>query len=360
MNVRGDNNRITVNGLLDAKEVAKALKNELKEEGSYSVGESASTSETKVDELPPVFGLFTIGQKALEAVVSNNLERAVEFASIGYDMATNAIAPYMGKEIVIRSGFANDYFNVAYIVAQNEMCSGNYESAKIVCDRLSGLFGDYTPPFFVAFRMAAALRAKGKRQIFPTDATVKKLEKMKGNPERLSAVIEYLIRWGYLSVRRPDLEKRQMVGFPIFESLGLRPHEFKEGESLMEFRASCKARTGETLHSHAISMQWVGFNSFEGFDMTDEEADALGIPAAERSEPPILASIVNAVYNPNAKDPKRNLGIHLSCSINPKYMGPHSIDPDTLEDSNAVKIPEPTSGVLAMLGFAILLLGRKR
>lgn len=369
VSINGDNNNVSVaisTNTPNAKQLAKELAVELKKLEKI---EQRTESDVVMQE---VYGLFEVAQKSLKAVAEEKFERAVEFAYLGYGMATNALHQYEGGRFKARMSFVEDYCNVAFVVTQDALRRGDYNAVADVCHSVKWLVEGREIPYFAAMRRIAELRQSGGRQILFTDTELAELKKW--DRERLGEMIGYLCNWGYLPFRRIDAQTGKLAYFSYYDFFGINPPTDPAMRGFFEFRTQAMSCTGKMIYSNEVSCQWIGFNSFQSFDVTDWRQEAEGVPAAERIQMPLKLTISNFVVNRNAKDPRFRFGMEMSTCANPAYSGPDKFVPGTSrigiadqemlaqytgDEEERKRVPEPTTELLVVMGAAALALRRK-
>lgn len=369
VSVNGDNNNISFaiqTNTPSANQLAKELAVELKKLGM--------TEQRKEDdlEMQEVYGLFDIAQKSLKAVAEEKFDRAVEFASLGYGMATNALHQYDGRQFKAKMSFVEDYCNVAFVVTQDALRRGDNKTVVDVCRSVTWIMEGHELPYFAAMQRVAELRQRGGRQILFTDAEL--LELKKWDKDRLDEMIGYLCNWGYLPFRRVDGETGRLVYFSYYDYFGIKPPTDPSKQGFLEFRTQAMSCTGKAIYSNEASCQWTGFNSFESFDVTDWRQEAEGVPVADRIQMPLKLTLSDFVVDRNAKDPRFRFGMKMSTCANAAYHGPDKFVPGTsrigiagqemlahgsTDEEEKKRVPEPTTGFLVLMGAAALALRRR-
>lgn len=183
-----------------------------------------------------------------------------------------------------------------------------------------------TPSYWAypqAMKDIAKLRKAGGRLFFFSAEKVCELRKM---PKRdLEQYLTFLTTRGYLAPYSLNLRYKDVAPVEWGEFFGL-------GHALPyldTFRVKSKDKDGNVITSNELYGQWVGLGKYELIDVNVEAARAIGLSEAEAPQKPIRITGTITRGRPQAV---------------------------LLAQYKRVQIPEPSSGILLLIGFGFLAL----
>lgn len=186
-----------------------------------------------------------------------------------------------------------------------------------------------TPSYWAypqAMKDIANLRKKGDRLFFFSPERICELRKM---PKRdLEQYLTFLTTRGYLAPYSLNLRYKDVDPVEWGEFFGLgHPLPY-----LDVFRVKSKDKDGNEITSNELYGQWVGLGRYELIDVNAEAARAIGLSESEVPQKPIRITGTITRGRPQAV---------------------------LLAQYKRVQIPEPSSGILLLIGFGFLALCRR-
>ncbi len=323
-----DSNDKTLYGVNSVQDIETALTAAMRKTTVTDVVESCASRLVKpIPQLLNSSELDFLASNAFHAWKRMDFSNAVMNARCANKLITSHF-PKDGTAapIYIESNVWLNAHRIYPVLIDDAMSKADYDGMSKMADFLIAS----TPSYWAypqAMKDIANLRKAGGRLFFFSPERVCELRKM---PKRdLEQYLTLLTTRGYLApyslnYRTKDAES---VEWGEFFGLGYTlPY-------LDVFRCRTKGKDGEEFTRNRLYGQWVGLGKYELIDINAEAARAMGIPESETPQKPI----------------------RISGSI--KRERPHAI---MLAQNKRVQAPEPSSGMLLLIGLSALALRRCR
>ena len=243
--------------------------------------------------------------------------------------ADKLIASYFPKDssvtqIYIESNVWLNAHRVYPVLIDDAMSNEDYERMSEMADLLIA-----SSPAYWAYPQAmkdiANLRKNGGRLFFFSPERVCELRKM--SKHDLEQYLTLLTTRGYLAPYSLNYRTKDAEPMEWGEFFGI-------GHALPYldvFHARIKGKDGKVLTSNHLYGQWVGLGKYELIDVNAEAARAMGLPESEMMRNPIRISGTITRERPQAI---------------------------MFAENKRMQVPEPSSGMLLLIGLAALFLRR--
>lgn len=316
-------------------------------------------------------GLDYVAQKAREHLIKAQYTNAVEMAHAAYSLIMAELRPTFEREqFHIEGAFIGNMERVYPVLIEEALANQDFALMDKYATEYSNLFQDFYP-YAEALKTIASTRKEGRKLVFFSPETLRSLRKI--NKEKLYQYLSFLSRFGYLQPFELDYSTKTTREVDYSELFGLTnklPYQ-------VSYFIRAKTKEEIKISSNAICAQWCGFGRMEFVDIQLEASLAMGLPEEDRVVLPIKLSgqaesnnsrhfissymvetklswesklgdnLVSNAYEVVFKD---DCGEQILCHTNQTAFN----------STEMVKIPEPSTSILLMLGLAILSLKRRR
>ena len=326
-NSDGNNDKV-LHGVNLAQDIEKTITAVMGKTTVTDVVESCESKPAKpIPQLLNSFELDFLAYNAFQAWKRMDFSNAVMNARC----ANKLIASYFPKDgsvtqIYIESNVWLNAHRIYPVLIDDAMSNEDYERMSEMADLLIA-----SSPAYWAYPQAmkdiANLRKTGGRLFFFSPERVCKLRKMPKHD--LEQYLTLLTSRGYLAPYSLNYRTKnaEPMEWGTFFGLG---HALPY---LDVFRTRTKEKDGEVFTSNHLYGQWVGLGKYELIDINTEAARAMGLSESEAPRKPI----------------------HVSGTI--MRERPQAIK---LAKNKRMQAPEPSSGMLLLIGLASLALRRCR
>lgn len=335
--VSGDHNNVsttTINNTTINKTVIVNSKEEAEEDLFRTMGKetvddeksSAIESETPVLQLLNSSKLDFLADNAFNAWKRMDFSNAVMNAQCANELIMGKL-PADGRDynIYIESNVWRNVQRVYPILIDDAMSNADYDGMLQMADVLISSSPSYWA-YPRAIKDIALLRKSGCRLFFFSPEKIRELRAMPKND--LEQYLTTLTTRGYLvpyflNYQQQDVEP---VEWGRFFDLG-HPLPY-----LHAFRVRTKDADGNEITSNELYGQWIGFGKYELIDVNAEAARSIGLSESQIPHKPIQVTGMITRGRPSAV---------------------------AFVDEERMKVPEPSSGMLLIIGLATLALHRR-
>lgn len=327
--ISGDNNTVAiVSNAYSTQDIEKMITAAMaKASITDAVAASASPQDKPIPQLLNSSELDFLASNAFNAWKRMDFSNAVMNARC----ADKLIASHFPKDggainIYIESNVWLNAHRVYPVLIDDAMSNEDYDGMSRMADILIAS----TPSYWAypqAMKDIANLRKTGRRLFFFSAEEVCKLRRM---PKReLEQYLTLLTTRGYLApyslnYRSKDVEPLEWGEF--FDLGHALPY-------LDAFRVKTRNKDGDEITSNELYGQWVGLGKCELVDVNEEAARAMGLPESQTPRRRIRLTGTIMRGRPLAVARAENL---------------------------RVKVPEPSSGMLLLVGLAVIAMRRRR
>ena len=335
--VSGDHNNIsttTINNTTINKTVIVNSKEEAEEELFRTMGKetvdnkksSVIETETPVLQLLNSSKLDFLADNAFNAWKRMDFSNAVMNAQCANELIIGKL-PTDGRDynIYIESNIWRNVQRIYPILIDDAMSNADYDGMVLMADALITSSPSYWA-YPRAIKDIALLRKSGRRLIFFSPEKIRELRAMPKND--LEQYLTMLTTLGYLAPYFLNYQQQDVepVEWGKFFDLG---HPLRY---LHAFRVKTKDANGNEITSNELYGQWVGFGKYELIDVNVEAARSMGLPESQIPHKPIQVTGMITKGRSSAL---------------------------TFADDERMKVPEPSSGMLLIIGLATLALRRR-
>ena len=326
LSITGVNSDKTLHGVSSTQDIEKMISDAMGKATITNVVEICANSTKKpMPKLLNSSELDYLADKAFHAWRQMDFTNAVMLARSGNSLITSML-PTDEKEfdVYIESNVWMNVQRVYPILIDDAMSNGDYDGMSRMADLLIA-----SSPMYWAYPRAmkdiAQLRKAGGRLFFFSPKRVRELRKM---PKRdLEQYLTTLAERGYLAPYSLNYRSKDVdpVEWGSFFGLDHQLHY------LDTFRVISTNEAGEVLTSNELHGQWVGRGKYELIDVNAEAARAMGLSESQTPRKPI----------------------RLTGTIT--RIRPQSV---ITSGDELIKVPEPSSGMLLIIGLAAIALRR--
>lgn len=324
----GDQNKIIIfQGVSSTQDIEKFITSAMGKTTVTDVIETCANQSAKpIPQLLNSSELDFLAYNAFHAWKKMDFSNAVMNARC----ADKLIASYFPKDgsvtqIYIESNVWLNAHRVYSVLIDDAMSNADYERMSEMADLLIA-----SSPAYWAYPQAmkdiANLRKNGGRLFFFSPERVCELRKM--SKHDLEQYLTLLTTRGYLAPYSLNYRTKDAEPMEWGEFFGI-------GHALPYldvFRARIKGKDGKVLTSNHLYGQWVGLGKYELIDVNAEAARAMGLPESEMLRNPIRISGTITRERPQAI---------------------------ILAGEKRMQAPEPSSGLLLIIGLVTLALRRR-
>ena len=266
-----------------------------------------------------------LADRAFRAWRQMDITNAVMLARSVNSLITSKL-PTEEKEfdVYIESNVWMNVRRVYPILIDDAMSNGDYDGMA----RMADLLIASSPTYWAyprAMKDIALLRKAGNRLLFFSPERVRELRKMPKHD--LEQYLTTLAMRGYLAPYSLNYRSRDVESVEWGSFFGL-DHQL---HYLDTFRVTSTNEAGEVLTSNELQGQWVGLGKYELIDVNAEATRAMGLSESQTPRKPI----------------------RLTGTITRRR--PQSV---TTSGDERIKVPEPSSGMLLIIGLAAIALRR--
>lgn len=335
--VSGDHNNVsttTINNTTINKTVIVNSKEEAEEDlfrtmGKETVDDKKSSvieTETPVLQLMNSSKLDFLVDNAFNAWKRMDFSNAVMNAQCANELIIGKL-PTDGRDynIYIESNVWRNVQRIYPILIDDAMSNADYDGMLLMADALITSSPSYWA-YPRAIKDIALLRKSGCRLFFFSPEKIRELRAMPKN--ELEQYLTMLTMRGYLAPYFLNYQQKNIepVEWGKFFDLG-HPLHYPHA-----FRVRTKDVNGNEITSNELYGQWVGFGKYELIDVNAEAARSMGLPESQIPHKPIQVTGMITKGRPSAQ---------------------------TFANDERMKVPEPSSGMLLIFGFATLALRRR-
>lgn len=267
-----------------------------------------------------------LADRAFRAWRQMDITNAVMLARSVNSLITSKL-PTDEKEfdVYIASNVWMNVQRVYPILIDDAMSNGDYDGMA----RMADLLIASSPTYWAyprAMKDIALLRKAGNRLLFFSPERVRELRKMPKHD--LEQYLTTLAMRGYLAPYSLNYRSRDVESVEWGSFFGL-DHQL---HYLDTFRVTSTNEAGEVLTSNELQGQWVGLGKYELIDVNAEATRAMGLSESQTPRKPIRLTGTITRRRPRIA---------------------------AFSDNEYIKVPEPSSGMLLIIGLAALALRRQ-
>lgn len=318
-------------------------------------------------------GLDFLAGKAREAMRQRDYSNAVEFAVTANKMVEeNLVEARKREQFDVEGAFLGNMERIYPILMENALAHGKFKEMAGIAEEFRALFTEFNP-YAEAMLDIAHVRQEGRRLVFFSPERVRELHKIEKT--KLKTYLSILAMYGYLQPVGLNYANKSIYPVEYGRMFGIG-HALPYQEA---FRIEIASTNQTEKFSNEISCQWCGLGKLEMISINDDASDAMGLPDCERVKLPI--KLWGAVTS-DART-RRGLGRPVETSLKWTNSLAHAdvkrayeviirdydgerVEGETSDESfevaegNRVKVPEPSCGLLIVIGLSCLSLKRKR
>lgn len=332
-------------------------------------------SVTVVNEKPLLLknpdGLDFIARKAYDSLKHRDYSNAVSFAHASYSLIQGVLATAQGREqFQVEGQFIGNMERVFPVLIEEALANEQFDKMSEYASQYCALFEDFNP-YAEALKEIAEIHKDGRRMVFLSPDKLRSLRKLDKN--KVTAYLSILASFGYLSPNELDYSRKSIRPVDYCKHFGIAQRlPFMDA-----FRIQVDSKDGERVASNEVSGQWCGFGRIEFVDVNLEADLAMGIPVEERVKLPIHLNVAANGSTGGHPLPVKMLETRLTWESKLKdidltnaysviitdWNGDNVVAETTDTEYNTSernRVPEPTTGMLLLIGCAALALRRKR
>ena len=316
----------TLHGVSSTQDIEKMISDAMGKAIITNVVEvCANPSKKPMPRLLNSSELDYLADRAFRAWRQMDITNAVMLARSVNSLITSKL-PTDEKEfdVYIESNVWMNVQRVYPILIDDAMSNGDYDGMA----RMADLLIASSPTYWAyprAMKDIALLRKAGNRLLFFSPERVRELRKMPKHD--LEQYLTTLAMRGYLAPYSLNYRSRDVESVEWGSFFGL-DHQL---HYLDTFRVTSTNEAGEVLTSNELQGQWVGLGKYELIDVNAEATRAMGLSESQTPRKPI----------------------RLTGTITRRR--PQSV---TTSGDERIKVPEPSSGMLLIIGLAAIALRR--
>lgn len=374
-NVVGDGNTVTYGEVFDYDRLERIMQTQFKYVEKLVDLKIANAQDVKVVNKQPLLvrnpaGLDLLARKAREALLKRDYTNAVEFANEAYKMIEEHLAVAKGREqFDVEGAFIGNMERVIPILMEEALASEKFDRMYELAAQFNHLFGEFNP-YSQAMLTIAGVRREQRRLVFFSPERIRELKKLE--KEKLTVYLHILASYGYIQPIALDLEKKSIRRTEYGRFFGL-------GHALpyqMAFRVRVE---GKGLNSNEIAGQWCGLGKSELIDINHDAHLAMGLTEDERMKLPIQlhgeftggartapfrGHIIETKFKwknsiPLLKQTNVYSVIFTDWDGEERVAGETSDTSFDTAESRRNKVPEPSTGLLLLVGVAFVALRRR-
>ena len=320
------NNTTTIKIVNSKEEAEEDLFRTMGKETVDNEKSSVIETETPVLQLLNSSKLDFLADNAFNAWKRMDFSNAVMNAQCANELIIGKL-PTDGRDynIYIESNVWRNVQRIYPILIDDAMSNADYDGMLLMADALI----TSSPSYWAYPRVIkdiAILRKSGRRLFFFSPEKIRELRAMPKND--LEQYLTMLTTRGYLAPYFLNYQQQDVepVEWGKFFDLG---HPLRY---LHAFRVRTKDANGNEITSNELYGQWVGLGKYELIDVNVEAARSMGLPESQIPHKPIQVTGMITKGRPSAL---------------------------TFTDDERMKVPEPSSGMLLIIGLAALALRRR-
>ena len=328
---------------------------------------------TVVNEKPLLIknpkGLDYLARAARESLANSEYSNAVELAQAAYSLINAELKPALSRErFHVEGAFIGNMERVYPVLIEEALAKSDFKLMGRYTDEYCSLFQDFNP-FAEALRTISDTRHEGRKLVFFSPEELRFLRTLSN--EKLIRYLSILSHYGYLQPITPDYATKTATEVDYSKLFGLDcalPY-------LGSFYIRACSTNGARAVSNKISPLWGGFGRTEFVDNQLEVSLALGLQEKDRVTLPIelkgeSSNSGKHIFSTLTVETKLTWEKSKDSSIEANYYEVilKDYEGETLlcqtnntsyDTSQMCKVPEPSTGILLLIGISILTLRRR-